>query len=289
MATTNAGCELWKTTGTESGTQMVKDINPGNADGVIGFYWYGNMSHIGNTVFFSANDGVNGLQMWKSDGTETGTVRISGLVSGVSQYYNFPIVNGKVFYYSNEDGSDYLQYDPVLNTTTITGYPFYSYYPQIFLGSYLFYAGQDSVYGAEMWQSAGTPSSTRRIQEIRLFNNFYNKYLPGANRILGTAGSKVVFSTGRNPFNTDIPVYSYDTALASTTAFAPSILIPARLSNKKMHLVWNRIENATRYQARYRFAESTWITTETPLSYSEFKLDSAQTYTFQVRAFCNDI
>ena len=287
MATTNAGCELWKTTGSSATTQMVKDINPGNADGVIGFYWYGGMSHIGNTLFFSANDGVNGLQAWKSDGTDAGTVSISTLAPGVSQYCNYPVVNGKVFYYSNEDGSNYVQYDPVMNASSVTGYPFYYYYPQTFLGSWLFYAGQDSVYGPEIWQSAGTPSSTRRIQEIRLVDNFYNKYLSGPNRIAGTAGSKLIFTVGRDPFNTGTSLYSYDTALALTNAFAPSVLIPVTLSSKKMHLVWNRIEVASQYEVRYHSSAGDWIKLQTALSYSEFKLDSAETYTFQVRAYCN--
>jgi ELWxxDGT repeat protein len=287
MATTSAGCELWKTTGSESGTQMVKDINPGNQDGVPGFYWYGNMSHIGNTVFFTANDGANGSQMWKSDGTDTGTVRVSYLAPGVSQYCDYPVVNKKVFYYTDEDSSSYRQYDPVTNATSVTGYPHYAYYPQTFLGSYLFYAGQDSMYGAEMWHSAGTPASTGRIQEISLVDNFYNKYLPGPNRIVGTTGSKLIFTVGRDPFRTGTPLYSYDTALAYT-ALAPSVLIPVALPYNRMHLVWKRINNASEYEVRYHSATGSWIKLKTALSYSGFKLDPGETYSLQVRAYCNN-
>ena len=61
------GEELWRTDGTEEGTQLVKDINPegGSNPSVI--------TYIDGTVYFYAQDGVHGKELWKSDGTEEGT------------------------------------------------------------------------------------------------------------------------------------------------------------------------------------------------------------------------
>ncbi|HIF90627.1 MAG TPA: hypothetical protein EYQ58_03685, partial [Candidatus Poseidoniales archaeon] len=72
-----SGRELWKSDGTESGTMMVKDINTEISD--LGSSPYG-LTPIGNTLFFTADDGINGqAQLWKSDGTETGTVQVLNL------------------------------------------------------------------------------------------------------------------------------------------------------------------------------------------------------------------
>ena len=54
---------------------MVKDIWSGNPDS--------NPEHlaaIGNTLYFGANDGINGLELWKSDGTSGGTVMVLSLI-----------------------------------------------------------------------------------------------------------------------------------------------------------------------------------------------------------------
>ena len=61
--------ELLRSDRADAGTTLVKDINPvvnasGNPSGMIVF----------NNAFFNANDGVNGTELWTSDGTSAGTV-----------------------------------------------------------------------------------------------------------------------------------------------------------------------------------------------------------------------
>jgi len=100
------GLELWKSDGTEEGTVMVKDINPGPASSVE---WkrpgdtappgLGKPRHPGSTVqrqglaaetmavvngtlFFVADDGVHGYEVWKSDGTPAGTVLVKAIAPG---------------------------------------------------------------------------------------------------------------------------------------------------------------------------------------------------------------
>ena len=64
------GTELWKSDGTESGTVLVEDINPGGSS----FPQY--LTNVAGTLFFFANDGNSGQELWKSDGTATGTVLV---------------------------------------------------------------------------------------------------------------------------------------------------------------------------------------------------------------------
>jgi ELWxxDGT repeat protein len=56
---------------------MLRDINPG---GVLGSDSDpGGFTVMGDRIFFSANDGVHGLELWASDGTSAGTKMIVDL------------------------------------------------------------------------------------------------------------------------------------------------------------------------------------------------------------------
>jgi ELWxxDGT repeat protein len=65
------GLELWKSDGTEEGTVLIRDINPGTppSDIMTLVYMDGNL-------FFMANDGTRGMEPWMSDGTADGTFPI---------------------------------------------------------------------------------------------------------------------------------------------------------------------------------------------------------------------
>lgn len=75
--TEDYGRELWKSDGTEAGTVMIKDINPGNNSSFYwdSGFWSGNLKviHQGE-LYFSADDGgTYGTEVWRSDGTSEGT------------------------------------------------------------------------------------------------------------------------------------------------------------------------------------------------------------------------
>ena len=74
-----SGGELWKSDGTAEGTQMVKDIAPGNKTSFVNY-----LTDVNGTLFFRAgNDGNNfPFELWKSDGTEEGTVMVKALSQG---------------------------------------------------------------------------------------------------------------------------------------------------------------------------------------------------------------
>lgn len=73
------GTELWITDGTDAGTQMVKDINPG-ADSSIG----GNISwfYTSTALYFAATDGSTGNELYKTDGTTAGTSMVEDINPG---------------------------------------------------------------------------------------------------------------------------------------------------------------------------------------------------------------
>jgi ELWxxDGT repeat protein len=73
-AATTGDFELWVTDGSDAGTRLVKDVNPG--DGGAGIQA---ISPLSNGVFFMASDGTGVLEPWFSDGSAGGTQRLLAL------------------------------------------------------------------------------------------------------------------------------------------------------------------------------------------------------------------
>jgi ELWxxDGT repeat protein len=71
--------ELWRTDGTEKGTQRVKDIRAGEA-GASPM----DLTAMGSRLFFTADDGMHGRELWVSDGTAEGTRLFADLAPGAA-------------------------------------------------------------------------------------------------------------------------------------------------------------------------------------------------------------
>lgn len=76
------GNELWRSNSTRPGTKMVKNIqpkqlpsSPGNLTAVRGLV-NGRTTYL---LYFTATTSTNGRELWKSDGTETGTVLVKDI------------------------------------------------------------------------------------------------------------------------------------------------------------------------------------------------------------------
>ncbi len=65
-----SGFEWWTSDGTSAGTKLLRDIGPGELNGIN----YINTAQLGNYLYFEANDGVHGKQLWRTDGTTEGTI-----------------------------------------------------------------------------------------------------------------------------------------------------------------------------------------------------------------------
>jgi ELWxxDGT repeat protein len=119
------GWELWRTDGTAAGTRMVKDIRPG-PDIAPAIHAPVMLTAVGETLFFTADDGVSGYELWKSDGTDVGTMRVADIRPGAEG--SIPIS------LTNADGE-------------------------------LFFAADDGVHGRELWKSDGTAAGTVLVAE----------------------------------------------------------------------------------------------------------------------------
>ena len=132
VSTYSSGGELWAT---ENGVTVyqVKDIRPGSG-GNNGSFPSKLKDHKG-TLYFIANDGTNGNELWKSNGTDAGTILVKDINSGSS-------------------------------SLTISD--------MVSFGDDLLFGGGVSNTSIELWLTDGTNEDTKLVQEINPSTEQFN-------------------------------------------------------------------------------------------------------------------
>jgi ELWxxDGT repeat protein len=160
------GQELWKSDGTSEGTVMVKDIQPGAGSSID--ITTISITDVNGTLFFTANNGTDGNGLWKSDGTNSGTV----LVKDIS-LYGLTDVNGTLFFsaFDNANGSELWKSDGTGAGTLLVKdiHPGEaSSGPEKFINvdGTLFFTASDGTHGQELWKSDGTSEGTVMVKDI---------------------------------------------------------------------------------------------------------------------------
>lgn len=199
------GNELWRSDGTDAGTYIVKDLNPGAPHSAP--FSFVTMN---NSVYFAAFTPFKGVELWKTDGTGAGTVMVKDISVGSSSSFFedtesfkniFTVVNGKLYFkaYTFAAGMELWASDGTAAGTILTkdiyAGPNGSFANDLGSSSGLFlFAAYNPSFGLELWRSNGTVSGTRLVQDI---------YTGDEGSILskGTVlNNKFIFG-GRNNFN----------------------------------------------------------------------------------------
>jgi ELWxxDGT repeat protein len=115
----NGGYELWK----EDNFNYFKLVKYGFSRATRP----GNLTNLNGTLYFTADDGINGNELWKSDGTTEGTVVVKDIFAGSSGSVHSSLIN--------------------INNT-------------------LYFVADDGIHGKELWKSDGTTAGTVLVQDI---------------------------------------------------------------------------------------------------------------------------
>jgi len=125
-ASTDAlGREIYVTDGTAAGTFLLKDINPGTGDFLKFSDGFTHFHSDGQRAYFFANDGVNGAELWVSDGTVDGTVLLKdinpGTAGSLRSLTGLATINGITFFMAKTDanGSELYKTDGTANGTSL--------------------------------------------------------------------------------------------------------------------------------------------------------------------------
>lgn len=180
------GLELWKSDGTEAGTVLVKDINPGLANG-FSFLLTDSLVAVGNTLFFTANDGVNGVEIWKSDGTEAGTVMVKNIRSGAigSAPEQLTNVNGTLFFVAGDGSNGLWKSDGTdIGTVKLETFNLYPAWLTNVNGTLFFAAVNPSLGTTELMKSDGTVTGTTLVKDLNGFGSANPRFLTNVNGTL---------------------------------------------------------------------------------------------------------
>lgn len=162
------GGEIWYSDGSNQSTAILKDIKSGNEDGVT-FSLNQSSTILNDALYFIASDDNSGGEIWKTDGTSSGTSQVTDFVKGrVSQLTS---VGNNIFFLIKPDDyhlqvwkSDGTTDGTVLvrdgisiwNTPTFQGEC-----NDIFIFTFREYGANDS----RVWRSDGTTEGTYPLTE----------------------------------------------------------------------------------------------------------------------------
>ena len=152
--------------------QMVLDINPNTPSSNPS-----EMVAIGSTTYFTADDGVHGTELWRSDGTAAGTVMVKDINPG-SSCPNPPAtstnVNGTLFFAATTASTGRScgratapPPAPSWSRTSPPAAPALGPGDLTNVNGTLFFAANDGTSGRELWRSDGTAAGTVLVKDIR--------------------------------------------------------------------------------------------------------------------------
>lgn len=131
--------ELWTSNGASAGTHMVKDIYPGNTSNIAEITVVPTIPTA--TAFFVAADGAHGRELWRTDGTTSGTRLVKDINPG--------------------PGSS--------NISGLIGVDLGGQYQLLF-------GADDGSHGPQLWSSAGTAQGTNMLKFINRNTASSNPY-----------------------------------------------------------------------------------------------------------------
>lgn len=155
----SANVEPYVSDGTELGTGQLLEINDGDGSDPQDFTPFG-----GNAFVFTANDGMNGRELWYTGGTAGNTYLIKNLAQGFSSSPPVELIelNGEVFFRADDgvSGKELYKTDGTANGTVLVAnlHLMTDSNPTGFAsdGSQIWFQANGQVVGSELYVADGT-------------------------------------------------------------------------------------------------------------------------------------
>jgi ELWxxDGT repeat protein len=181
------GNELFVSDGTAEGTQLLMDLYPkeNNYGNAYGSY-PSSLVEFNDKLYFRANDGENGDELFVSDGTAEGTQLLVDLYPGENKYgsnssfpWDLTEVDGKLYFGANngENGNELYVSDGTAEGTRLVvdlrpGEDNYgnaygsSPSSLVEFNDKLYFTADDGKNGNELYVSDGTPEGTQLLKDL---------------------------------------------------------------------------------------------------------------------------
>ncbi|RLS69737.1 MAG: hypothetical protein DWI01_07975, partial [Planctomycetota bacterium] len=306
----DAGRELWRTDGTVAGTWRVTDIRPGAEGSVLP---EGKLTTpavvIDDTLYFNADDGVNGRSLWKTDGTAKGTVLVKAFGPGGTWGPDGFTDVGGTLYFSALNNTDFrntlwksdgspggtVEVSKVSTRHWLDEYDSKVDFANV--GGVLYFRSESSADVSTsayetvgLWRTDGTPEGTVRVADFsdQRDGSSINRDFGDLSKLVGV-GDSLFFSGSDLRHGTELWTVRH----AGRVASAPRNLAATTLLGK-VSLSWDTPESAgssaiTDYRIEYRAsADHPWRVvadgTSTLTSVVVPGLKAGETYEFRVSA-----
>lgn len=160
----SSGRELYKLSVSNGAVSLFKDIKPGTGNGFSddnpNFYSNNNL------MYFTADDGTNGKELWVSDGTSAKTKMLKNITPGIdgTNFGEFTRLGNLVLFTVNNTTNVYaptwqLWKTDGTNTTLIKSSNGYEAFGLLLFNNKIYFAGSDDTHGTELWSTDGNTAS----------------------------------------------------------------------------------------------------------------------------------
>ena len=145
--------ELWKTDGTENGTIMAVDVEPGPGGSIPE-----NIRNVNGILYFSATNSMRGRELYKSDGTTSGTAFIKDINVGIA----------------SSNPADFIYFQ-----------------------NKVYFTADDGIHGKELWVTDGTSAGTHIFIDLTSGSSStdYKKFVVAGSHLFFKVGTNRLYST----------------------------------------------------------------------------------------------